>query len=100
MGNDSKRYESYIVSSMVFASSYSLTRIVDRRYESKGWFTCSVYRYEYEYLHKNIVFLVIILILKRTFQTDTEIPHAGNQLSFMLLELVFFGCDSQFASHP
>ena len=27
-------------------------------------------------------------------------PHLGNQLSFMLHELVFLGCHSQFASYP
>ena len=29
-----------------------------------------------------------------------EKPHSGNQLSFMLHELVFLGCHSQFASYP
>ena len=29
-----------------------------------------------------------------------ERPHPGNQLSFMLHELVFLGCHTQFASYP
>ena len=35
-----------------------------------------------------------------TVQTDAEIYQPGNQLSFMLHELVFLGCHSQFASYP
>ena len=35
-----------------------------------------------------------------TVQTDTEISQPGNQLSFMLHELVFLGFHSQFASYP
>ena len=35
-----------------------------------------------------------------TVQTDAQIPHPRNQLSFMLHELVFLGCHLQFASYP
>ena len=35
-----------------------------------------------------------------TVQTDAEMPQPCNQLSFMLHELVFLGCHSQFASDP
>ena len=31
---------------------------------------------------------------------DAETPHPSNQLSFMLHELVFFGCHLQFALYP
>ena len=34
-----------------------------------------------------------------TVQTDAKIPQPGNKLSFMLHEVVFLGCHSQFASH-
>ena len=32
-------------------------------------------------------------------RVDSEIPQPGNQLSFMLHELVFLGCHLQFASY-
>ena len=47
------------------------------------------------YLQKNIIFLVIILILKHIL-FDTEIPQPSNELPCMLHELVFLGCHSQF----
>ena len=51
-------------------------------------------------LHKNIIFLVIILILKHVlFRLMQKYLIPGNQLSFMLQELVFLGCHTQIASY-
>ena len=66
----------------------------------------SVHLYEYNVrsialVFLKTIFLVIILILKHVLfiKSDAVIPDPGNQLSFMLHELVFFGCHSQFASY-
>ena len=56
---------------------------------------------QWPYLPKNIIHLFIILILKHVrFRNTSEIPQPCNQLSFMLHELVFIRCYSQFASYP
>ena len=46
------------------------------------------------------IFIVVFLISNMYSLDDAERPHPGNQLSFMLHELVFLWCHSQFASYP
>ena len=66
----------------------------------------SVHLYEYNVrsialVFLKTIFLVIISILKHVLfiKSDAVIPDPGKQLSFMLHELVFFGCHSHFASY-
>ena len=47
---------------------------------------------QWSYLHKNRIFIVILKFFKNMYCLDyAERPHSGNQLSFMMHELVFLG---------
>ena len=71
----------------------------------KGWLTCSRLPIRIwppinslSFI-KTEYFLLLFRFKTCTAYTDAEIPHPGNQLSFMLHELVFRGCHSQFSSY-
>ena len=56
---------------------------------------------QWSYLHKSIIFLVNILILKHIlFRLMQKYLSPVINCFFMLHELVFFGCHSQFDSYP